>query len=69
MRFDAEFRNINTGASRVVSVDVTTQEVEKAGGNELYLQAYAMRHLSRNPEKLAANWQYVAGSVRRAVLH
>ncbi len=58
MRDECEFVHTKTSKTRTIAVQLTADEVEKAGGQDLILRAYAMRHAYR---EAPAGFLHVAG--------
>lgn len=66
MKFDCAFEHRDTGERRVIPVQITPDEVEKAGGQELYLHAYALRRAYR---EASVGFLHVANGVRKIAVH
>ncbi len=66
MRIECEFRNPATGETRLIAVQLTADEIDRAGGRELYEQAYALRHAYR---EAPAGFYHVARGVRAAAVN
>jgi hypothetical protein len=64
--FECEFQHERTGERRVITVDLTPEEIASAAGRELYAFAYALRHSYR---KRPRHFFHVAYGVRRVPLH
>ena len=66
MRFDCEFEHRETGERRTIAVQLTADEEHKAGGADLYLFAYALRHAYG---EAPAGFLHVQHGVRAAAVH
>lgn len=47
-RFQCDFKNPTTGERRVIQVQITSEELEKSGGVDLYRDAYVLRQAYRD---------------------
>ncbi len=64
-RFECDFAN-SEGETRVISVQLTAAEIEKAGGRELYLWAYALKHAYASAP---AGYCHVARGIHAVAAH
>ena len=66
MRFECEFQHPKTGERRTIAAQLTADEVTHAGGTDLYLFAYALRHAHR---EAPAGFLHIANGVRRIAMN
>lgn len=65
-RFNCEFSDPKTGETRVIAVELNADEIEKAGGCELYVQAYVLRHGYRAAPN---GFCHIRGGIRAIAVH
>jgi hypothetical protein len=65
MRFECPFAN-SSGDELVVPVELSADEVENAGGVELYLHAFALRHAYK---LVPPGFRHIANSVKEIRPH
>jgi hypothetical protein len=47
-QFEVEFANSETGAARMIKVQIAAKEIAKAGGQELFRDAFVLRQAYRD---------------------